>query len=245
LSDASQATTTRVSLSTWLAAVESLNGPLPPELRHACLTLARFMDGDGSAGCFPGTRKIGVRIGVHRATVSRWLHQLVELGWLDREFRRRQFGRLGGHYFPAVPMAQHDAPIQAADGAPTRANSRNGASPANVNGAFEAEIGARDREIGAPSVRLTLTDSLTEKSAAPPSPAIAGSAAQQPETDEERNQERLKAKAWSLLRDGKSDEQIVAELRGVTETQVAAWRRLREAMPLLPAGRRRRAETPT
>jgi hypothetical protein len=125
------------------------------------------------------------------------------------------------------------------------ANSRNGASPANVNGAFEAEIGARDREIGAPSVRLTLTDSLTEKSAAPPSPAIAGSAAQQPETDEERNQERLKAKAWSLLRDGKSDEQIVAELRGVTETQVAAWRRLREAMPLLPAGRRRRAETPT
>jgi hypothetical protein len=168
---------TRVPLSTWLEALESEHGPLPPELRHACLTLARFMAGDGSAGCFPGTRTLAVRIGVHRATVSRWLHQLVQLGWLDRELRRRQFGRLGGHYFPALPMAHADAPIHAANGAPERANSLNGALEAGVNGASEGKIGARDREIGAPSVRLTLTESLTEKSAAAPLPANAGAAA--------------------------------------------------------------------
>jgi hypothetical protein len=227
--------TTRVALSAWLEAVESSNGPLPPELRHACLTLARFMSGDGSAGCFPGTRTLAARIGVHRATVSRWLHQLVQLGWLDRELRRRQFGRLGGHYFPTLPMAHSDAPIPAANGAPERANSGNGASEASLNGASEGKIGARKPEIGAPSVRLTLTESLTEKSAATPSPAAAGSAAPKPEPDPAY----LRAEAFALVNAGKTDDEIAAEL-GVTPQRAARWRELRETISRLTRGARAR-----
>jgi hypothetical protein len=230
-------TTTRVSLIAWLDAVESPKGPLPPELRHACLTLGRFMIGDGGTGCFPGTRTLAARIGVHRATVSRWLHQLVQLGWLDRELRRRQFGRLGGHYFPALPMAHPDAPILAANGAPERAYSGNDASGAEANGAFEGKIGARDRRIGACSVRQTLTELQQKRGAAPPSPAAAGSAAPKPDTPEDR----LQRKAWALLRAGHTDEEIVANLRdeGITPEQVAAWRRLRDRMPHLRNRRRR------
>lgn len=214
----------RVSLSPWLAAVESSHGPLPPELRHACLTLARFLSGDGSSGCFPGTRELATRIGVHRATVSRWLHQLVQLGWLERELRRRQYGRLGGHYFPTLPLAHPDAPIRTDIGAPERANSGNGASHATFNGAREGKIGARSHEIGAPSVRQTLTESLTEKSAASPPPVAAtGSAARNPEPD----LERLRAEARKLEDAGKTDEEIAAEL-GVTPERAAHWREMRE-----------------
>ena len=215
----------RVPLSTWLAAVESLRGPLPSELRHACLTLARFMSGDGSAGCFPGTRKLAERIGVHRATVSRWLHQLVQLGWLDCELRRRQYGRLGGHYFPTLPLAHPDAPIRADIGAPERANISDGSSREEPNGASDSEIGARSHEMGAPErARLLLTP--TEKSAATPSPVTAtGSAARKPELDPDP--ERLRARARTLQDAGKTDEQIAAEL-GVTPERAARWRELRE-----------------
>jgi hypothetical protein len=216
----------RVPLSTWLAAVESPHGPLPSELRHACLTLARFMSGDGSAGCYPGTRTLALRIGVHRATVSRWLRQLVQLGWLDCELRRRQFGRLGGHYFPTLPMAHPEAPILAANGAPERANSGNGASGADPNGASNSEIGARTHEIGAPErARLLLT--LTEKSAAAPSPVTAtGSAARKPEPEPDPH---LRAKARTLQDAGKTDGEIAAEL-GITSQQAARWRELTETI---------------
>lgn len=90
----------RVSLIGWLDAIESESGPLPPELRHLCLTLSRCMSGDGSLGCYPGSRTLAVRLGVHRATVvSRWLRQLRDLGWLHIERRRTQYGREGGHYY--------------------------------------------------------------------------------------------------------------------------------------------------
>lgn len=212
----------RVPLNTWLAAVESSHGPLPSELRHACLTLARFMSGDGSAGCYPGTRTLAARIGVHRATVSRWLHQLMQLGWLDCELRRRQYGRLGGHYFPTLPLAHPDAPIRADIGAPERANSFNGASREDRNGASDSEIGARSHEIGATErARLLLTP--TEKSAATPSPVTAtGSAARKPEPDPDPY---LRAKARKLQDAGKTDEEVAAELE-VTPEQSALWREL-------------------
>jgi hypothetical protein len=158
---------------------------MPPELRHLCLTLARFMSGDGSEGCYPGTRKLADRIGVHRATVSRWLHQLVALGWLDRELRKRQFGRLGGHYWPAIPMALHDAPISNVNGASERA-----ILPPLAQGAprlaHSAPVLARENtELAHVACAGSPTESLTEKNgaqvrpgAATPSPAEAGYAAQ-------------------------------------------------------------------
>jgi DNA-binding transcriptional MocR family regulator len=185
----------RVPLNDWLRAVESRTGPMPPELRHLCYVLARFMSGDGHAGCFPGSRSLAERMGVHRATVSRRLLRLRELGWLDVELRKRQFGRVGSQYFPSVPMAQVGAPIHEPNGALGRANgarepqigaperANDGAQSTRTNGAGGAEIGAADREIGAPSVRLTLLQTPTEKSesAASPSPAQAGAAAGEPE----------------------------------------------------------------
>lgn len=180
----------RVPVNAWLNAVETETGPLPPELRHLCLTLGRFLYGDGTKGCFPSTRTIAQRIGVHRSTVSRWLHLLHKLGWLDLEPHTRQFGRPGARYFPAVPLAHPFAPIQQSIGASRRANAANGvsdgaperANPANCaggdNGAQARIIGARAPKIGAPGrARSSFLNSLPEKSAASPSPADAGSAA--------------------------------------------------------------------
>jgi hypothetical protein len=213
----------RAPVTTWLAAIESSRGPLPSQLRHTCFALARFMSGDGSDGCFPGTRKLAERIGVHRATVGRWLRQLVQLGWLDCELRRRQFGRLGGHYFPALPMAHSDVSNFVANGSPERANLPNGASRRDRDGALESEIGARSREIGAPErARLLLTP--TEKSAAAPSPVIAtGSAALEPDP----HLLRLRAKARPLQEAGLTDEEVAAQL-GVTTQQAATWRAVHE-----------------
>jgi len=215
---------------TWLKAVESLTGPLPPELRHLCLTLARLMDGEN--GCFHGTIYLAERIGVHRATVSRWLHRLRDLGWLEIEERRTQFGRTGGHYFPALPMAQLGAPIPESIGAPECANPDNGSglgAPECANaelaiGARPAGIGARLPKIGAPECARLLTDSrlrrrarAREEGAASPSPGDPGSAA--PELDSEQIElvHSLYAKGFTIA-------EIVTKYstRGFTFDQVAA-----------------------
>jgi len=176
----------RATLSEWLRAIERPTGPMPPELRHLCYVLGRFMNGDGADGCYPGTRTLAARIGVHRATVSRWLQKLVSTGWLDCEMRKRQFGRFGGHYFPAVPMAHLDAPIHDRNGAPRCAYSANGAeigAPECANGG-DGAMAHRNPELAHVSAELahldapdSPTDSYRKERAASPSPADAVSAA--------------------------------------------------------------------
>lgn len=219
----------RVTVTEWLNAIEKPQGPMPPELRHLCYVLARTLPGDGS-GAYLGSRAIGERMGLHRSTVSRHFGALSAAGWLELEERRTQFGRKGYRYFAAIPLALLDAPIASRIGAPRSANSGNGASGLRGNGAAHAEIGAADREIGAPgSARLLQTP--TEKSAAAPSPAEAGSAAQEQARE-------IRARVWTLLRAGKSDEQILTDLAGeVSADQVRDWRRQRESMPMLRSSR--------
>ena len=202
---------------------------MPPELRHLCLTLARFMSGDGSEGCYPGTRKLADRVGVHRATVSRWLHQLVALGWLDRELRKRQFGRLGGHYWPAIPMAQHDAPIRNVNGAPERANLSPLAHSATGLAHSAPELAHGNAELAHLACARSLTESLTEKNgaqvrlgAASPSPANAGSAAQEQEPEPWPDAKlRLQVQVLRAMR--WSDDRILAKhgRHGMTSSHLA------------------------
>ena len=172
----------RVPLNEWLRAVEQTTGPTPSELRHVCYVLARFMSGDGSDGCFPGARTLAIRVGVHHSTAARRVKRLHELGWLDVEPHRRQFGRIGARYFPAVPMSQLGATIQGSNVASERDYSANVAADPQNNVAGEAGIVAGEAGIVAPeSDRLLLTlteeDARARESAASPLPAKAGSAA--------------------------------------------------------------------
>jgi hypothetical protein len=174
----------RVPLTRWLQAVESPDGPLPEELRHVCLTLARFMSGDGASGCYPGTRTLALRVGVSHAAIGRRLKLLRDTGWLDVEPRRRQFGKPGCLYFPALPMERLSVPIEGANGTPERSNFGNGTVPPSAMERSPAELERSPAELERLSVTDSLTDSLTEKtragareSAASPAPAAAGSAA--------------------------------------------------------------------
>jgi hypothetical protein len=183
----------RTTLNTWLNAVETKTGPTLPDLRHLCLALARFMSGDGAAGCFPGTRAIAERLGVHRATAARWLTRLSDEGWIERVPRKAQYGRISFSYFPALPMAHDAAPITRANGAPERAYHTNGASGATGIGAQAPIIGARKSGIGAPGRDGSYPESLTEKSAASPSPRAADSAALDQEEEFLRQLQRARA----------------------------------------------------
>ena len=93
----------RVRLYDWLRAVMSARGPIPQRLRHACHVLACFMRGDGSAGCFPSRRAVGEAMGVSYRTAGRDLDELERQGWIRAETVRRQFGKRGRRYFPAIP----------------------------------------------------------------------------------------------------------------------------------------------
>ncbi len=196
----------RVSLHKWLRAIETRSGPMPPELRHLCYVLARFMNGDGANGCFPGTRTLAERIGVHRATVGRWLAKLHELGWVDVERRIRQYGRPGGHYFPAMPLAHPDAPISDANGASERANSSNAAFGAPSLAHAKPELAHEGGKLAHLSAPDSLTDSLTEKSAASPASADERSArASIPDSERTR---ALRSFVVSLREKGFADAQI-------------------------------------
>src|SRR5689334_22350931 len=93
----------RTSLSAWIRAVMSKHGPTPSRLRHACHVLATFMRGDGSEGCFPAQRTVADAMGVAQRTAGRDLERLEEQGWVETQSVKRQFGRLGKRFYPAVP----------------------------------------------------------------------------------------------------------------------------------------------
>ena len=220
----------RVPLSTWLAAVESPEGPLPEELRHVCLTLARFMSGDGTTGAFPGARTLANRVGCSHAAIGRRLKLLRDAGWLDFEPRPTKYGRPGRSYFPAVPMERLSVPIEGVNGTPERSNSVHWNASEPSIGTQAARIGTLDPRFGTPErSRLLLT--LTEKSAATPSPVTAtGSAARKPDPDPDPDHEpERRAAAFKLQDAGKTDEEIVAEL-GILPKQAADWRKLRETI---------------
>ena len=192
----------RVAVAAWLKAVESHEGP-EPHLRHLCYVLARTMSDDGATGSYLASRRIGDRMGVHRATVSRYVRELSELGWVELQARRVQYGRKAYTYFPAVPMALHAAPIAPDNGAPESANPRNGAAGGQRNGAARAGIGAGEGRIGAPEC-ARLLQTPTDKSAASPLPANAGSAA--PESERDR---KLRADVRRYRSLGYSDQRIL------------------------------------
>jgi DNA-binding transcriptional MocR family regulator len=209
----------RVTVSAWLKAIETQTGPMPPELRHLCYVLARFMSGDGSEGCFPGTRTLAVRIGVHHSTVARRLKRLRDLGWLDVEQRKCQWGHVGGRFFPSIPMSQSDATIPDGNGASRRDNPANVAGdgpgmsqsdatiPSAGNVAGDAGIVAGEAVIVAPECDRLL-QTLTEKSAASPARGEPRSAA--PRSEQE--QRTLRAWVADLRAKGQAPEQIAALL---------------------------------
>jgi hypothetical protein len=165
----------RITVYEWLKAIETADGP-EPELRHVCYVLGRFMSGDGSSGCFPSLRTIAARMGVSHAAAGRRAHKLRQGGWIEVELRRRQYGREGAVYFPAIPMERLSVPIGGSNGTPERSNQTAMERSAHCNGTLAARIGTLTPGIGTPErSRLLLT--LTEESAATPSPADAGFAA--------------------------------------------------------------------
>lgn len=178
-----------------------------------CLTLARFMSGDGASGCYPGTRKLALRVGVSHAAIGRRLKLLRDAGWLDVEPRRRQFGKPGCLYFPALPMERLSVPIEGANGTPERSNSGNGTVPSGAMERSPAELERSPAELERLSVTDSLTDSLTEKtracareSAASPAPAAAGSAAPEPQ---EWTEDGLRLQVRTLRLMHWSDERIL------------------------------------
>ncbi|HUN73364.1 MAG TPA: hypothetical protein VMU40_02500 [Steroidobacteraceae bacterium] len=208
-----------MAVNVWLKAVMSKTGPLPQRLRHACHVLACFMRGDGAEGCFPSQRTVGDAMGVSHRTAGRDLGSLEQRGWIQSETVRRQFGKVGRRYFPAVPLdngtAEH-VPINSANGTPSVTHADRNGTADRVNGTNREEIGTNGERIGTPSVSLkSLTEISTEKSAASPSPAIAGSAAPKPDLDLHDQVTALRALGWS-------DERILAKwkAKGMTEAHL-------------------------
>src|SRR5207302_1327496 len=174
----------------------------------------------GAAEAVGERLSIALRLGVHHSTAARRLLRLHHLGWLEFERRKRQFGRLGGHYFPAIPMSHLSATIPDSNVASRRDNPANVAAngpgmsqpdatiPNSANVAGKAGIVAAKSGIVAPGRdRLLLT--LTEKSATSPRPADAGSAGAE---DPERTK-TLRPWVLDLRGKGYTDEEIATHLR--------------------------------
>ena len=201
------------TLNDWLRVVMSAQGPKPQRLSHACHVLAWFMRGDGADGCFPSLRTVAVALKVSYRTAGRDLAALERQGWTQTEAVRRQFGKRGRRYFPAIPDGievngtRMAVPIEPSIVTPSVSQSPNGTNPPAANGTNAAIIGTNSARIVTPSVsQKSLTEiSNSEGSAAPPAPANAGSAAPEPEpmTDQAlRDQVRIlrRLRGWTDAR---------------------------------------------
>jgi len=189
----------RVTVNEWLESVESVLGP-DPELRHLVYVLARFMSGSGLTGCFPGTRELARRMGLSHAAVGRRALKLRQQGWVEVELRRRQYGRVGHVYFPSIPMEHSSVPISEVNGTPESSNETAMERYACLNGTPASEIGTPDPEIGTPERSRLLQTLNTEKSAASPSPANAGSAARKTDQELRVLARNLRGLSWSPQR---------------------------------------------
>jgi hypothetical protein len=145
------------------------------------------MRGDGTAGCFPGTRKVGEAMAVSQATANRDLRQLERQGWLAIESKRAQFGKVRRRYYPAVPMSLYTDSMNGVNESAIETHSNLNESGSALNESRERRIESREFRIESPSVTpKSQSEISTEKitshgvtrSAASPPPAEAGSAAQ-------------------------------------------------------------------
>lgn len=139
------------------------------------------MRGDGSDGCFPSQRKIAESVGIAHRTAGRDLNALESQGWIQTEKVRRQYGKNGRRFFPAIPDRNGPAmsdPIQPDVGSPSVTHSANGSRSSGDNGSNGEIIGSNADRIGSPSVtQKSLSEISNSEGAAPPSPAAAGYAA--------------------------------------------------------------------
>jgi len=199
-----------------MKAVMSEHGPQAERQRHLCQVIERHIRGTGldGNGCFASHRALGVALHVSRTTIARTLVALEIHGWVATVSVRRQFGRVGKKYFPAVPDAvleaigsPKDVPIRPTNGARSVGQSGNGTGGGSGNGTFSDRIGTSGRRIGTPmAVPESSILNLQLKAPASPNTADAGAVGAEP-AQSERSRE-LRSFVLSL-RDNYTDEEIV------------------------------------
>ena len=184
----------RVSRSEWIDHVVSQYGPDQERDRHLCHALSHLMRGDGTEGCYPGQRYLATMIGSTHRTVAKSLDRLRQAGWVHTAARRRQFGKKGAIYYPAVPhevlqrIGESRSPIDNGNGeskppqfAPTMhklAKSVDGlVDKLSTNGEYGHGNGESARRIGESRLPRNLTETRLNGGAASPSPADARDAA--------------------------------------------------------------------
>lgn len=233
----------RCRLHEWLKAVTSATGPKPQRLRHACHVLACFMRGDGTAGCFPGTRKVGEAMAVSQATASRDLRALERQGWVVVNRIPGQFGKVRCHYYPAVPMSLYTDSMNGANESAIETHSNLNESAPSANESKTLGNESRARLIESPSVTpKSQSEISTEKitshgmtrGAASPSPVEAGSAAQKPEPWTDQS---LRWGIQNMRKLGWSDDRILKKYArfGMTAAHFAATEATRTS-PTQPTG---------
>ena len=173
----------RVARSKWIEAVVSGYGPAEERDRHLCHVLAHCMRGDGSEGCYPGQRYLATMISSTHRTVARSLARLRGSGWLTTVERRRQFGKIGAIYFPAIPdelllfIGERASPIVATNGESKALQSGVHGNGILGNGECAPGIGESAPGIGETGVPRNLTETKLKRGSAAPRPAVAGAAA--------------------------------------------------------------------
>jgi len=227
----------------WYAAVFSRAGDLSGIVRLVGFALADTGNPDGSR-IFPGTRLLAEKCNLSQRVVCGSINTLVRRGFLVREWRVGNAAGAGFRYVLTIPEVLTEGAHLNGEGADAEC------APLEVS-----TQRAHGEHSGADTCALSRTEVSTQRqptrsyplstrlrTPAPAGRTADGRAPQEPETEDER----LRRLVWARLRDGKPDEEIVAELadQGVTAEQVANVRRLRETMPLLGGGRRRQPETP-
>jgi len=120
-------------------------------------------------------------MGVSYRTAGRDLKTLEQQGWLETQDVRRQFGKHGRHYFPALPDVSGtplNVPIRSTNGTPILSQSGNGTGGRVADGTNRVANGTNGHRIGTLSVsQKSLSEISNSEGAAPPSPAGEGYAA--------------------------------------------------------------------
>jgi hypothetical protein len=213
--------------------VLSERGPSTSAARLVAIALTVDMDAK-TLETFAGVELLAKRTALAERTTRTALHVLKAEGWITERTkgRGRDYAlRIRRATFPPGLPAMVAA-TQAAEVAAIAAGTQGNQVAATVAGT-DARVAANGasstgkKPHGVPAMVATYpVPEILNKNpgAASPSPADADSAAQ----------EQIRARVWTLLRDGKADGEIVSELSGqVSVEQVEAWRRLRESMPML------------
>lgn len=213
-------------------AVLSERGPSTSAARLVAIALTVDMDAK-TLETFAGVELLAKRTALAERTVRTALHALKAEGWIEERIKGR-----GRDYALRIRRATFPPGLPAmvaatqAEVAAMAAGTQGNGVAATVAGtdarvAANGALSTGKKPHGVPAMVATYpVPEILNKNpgAAPPSPADADSAAQ----------EQIRARVWTLLRGGKTDEEIISELAGqVSAEQVEAWRRMRESMPML------------